>query len=463
MQTIINRFDFYRFERLVSKLVKPSELPATVSFVPSSDGLLFTAFCNGAVLTLNTPLADGDIAAFTMPWSAVKEFGTKKNHYVDLELKGKDVALSWTENSIPRTKIVQLSAQADKRLPLKPDKTVAHSSRLFDAMVDATKCADNQRIRYALDTICFRGANNQIISTDGKQALVQDGFDFPFDNDVLCPVSKIFASKELSEIGETVKVGSEGDYVYFNVGNVNFWLQKVDGKFPLMDQFTKDIDGYTWLKVDPTDAIFVSERLDILPGKDKFNSPVYIGLNDGVAVRGHDTAMQTATELRLVKSGYDGASAKMSLNRNYLKNALDFGINRIGFNPTDTTPLIGYGDKKLFVIMPLEGTEPEVDSCKLTVLLSNAKASVPSKIERPVKTAKPIPVTQACRSARSHSKVLDKSKGKAAVLDDAVKLRTNLRETLGNVNDLIRSIKSQRRQDKLLRDTVNSLRKLQSM
>jgi len=251
--------------------------------------------------------------------------------------------------------------------------------------------------------------------------------------------------------------------VYFNVGNVNFWLQKVDGRFPSMGQFTKDIDGYTWLNIDSTDAIFVSERLNILPGKDKFNSPVYIGLNDGVVIRGHDTAIQSATEIRLVKSHYDGASVKMSLNRDYLKNALDFGINRIGFNPTDTTPLIGYGNNKLFVIMPLEGTEPEVDSGKLTVLLSNAKASVPSKIEWSSRTAKPIPVTLACRSTRSRSKAVDKSKGKVAVLDDAVKLRANLRETLGSVNDLIRSIKSQRRQDKLLRDTVNSLRKLQNV
>jgi len=47
-----------------------------------------------------------------------------------------------------------------------------------------------------------------------------------------------------------------------------------------------------------------------------------------------------------------------------------------------------------------------------------------------------------------------------AVLDEAVKLRQNLRETIVGVNDLIRSIKTHRRQDKLLRDTVASLRKL---
>jgi len=190
MKTIINRFDFYRFERLVSKLAKPSELPATVSFVPSSDGLLFTAFCNGAVLTLNTPLVDGDVAPFTLPWSAVKEFGAKKNHYVDLELKGKDVALSWTENGIPCTKIVPSLGLTDKRLPSKPTKTASYSFQLFDAMVDASKCVDSENKRFALASICFRGENSQIISTDGRQAFIQKGFDFPFDNDVLCPVSK---------------------------------------------------------------------------------------------------------------------------------------------------------------------------------------------------------------------------------------------------------------------------------
>ena len=113
--------------------------------------------------------------------------------------------------------------------------------------------------------------------------------------------------------------------------------------------------------------------------------------------------------------------------------------------------------------MPLEGDEPKVDADKITVLASNnVKTSVPSK-----KTADYRRQTAANSSAvrRLPSAVSKNGKpqGKAAVLDDAMRLRSNLRETLVGVNSLIQSIKSQRRQDKLLRDTVSSLRKLQKI
>jgi len=103
-------------------------------------------------------------------------------------------------------------------------------------------------------------------------------------------------------------------------------------------------------------------------------------------------------------------------------------------------------------VMPLDNDEPQIDTGKITVLVSNnVKASVPSK-----RTTKTVVKSSAVR--RPPSVV-----PKVAVLDDAVKLRNSLRETLVGVNVLIRSIKSQRRHDKLLRDTVASLRKLQNV
>jgi hypothetical protein len=222
------------------------------------------------------------------------------------------------------------------------------------------------------------------------------------------------------------------------------------------------------LNIGSSDAAFVSERIAMLPGKDNREDPVYVSLaKNTIAVRGYDTAMQTATELRLEEeSFFTGSNVVMSLNRKFLKNALDFGMVRLGFDPKGPTPIVGYCDKKTFVIMPLDGSEPTVDTSKLTVLTS-AKASVPSVPSNPAKSAKaetPIPTTTlASRNMKPRVKVNAKSKGKVAVLDDAMRLRTSLRETLGNVNDLIKSLKNQRRQDKLLRDTVNSLRKLQNV
>jgi len=470
MKTVLNRRDLYLIERIMWKLVKPSELPATVSVESCSGGLTYTAFSNNAVLTITAP-CDDDVKPSTLPWTIIKEFAAKKNDYIDLDVNDEDVTLSWSVKGISQTKTIVSLGSTDKLLPPLPESTTAHSFKLFDALLDAGRCVDADNKRYSLGGICFRGEKSQILSTDGRQALIQDGFSFPFDDDVLCPVSKIFASKELREIGDSIEFGATDEWVYFKVANVDFWLRKVDGRFPKFDQFTENVDGHTWLHLDSTDTTFLAERLDALPGKDGKDDAVYIALNDGVAVCGHDTSMKTATELRLANSHYEGSNVVTPLNRKFLKNVLNFGTNRIGFNPTDRTPLICSGDDKLFIVMPLEGDEPVIADDKLTVLMSNAETSVPSNIDKPVKVSKPVPTTQACRAAKPRVKKATKSKGKinakpngkVVILDDALRLRNNLRDTLGSVNDLIRLLKSQHRHDKCLRDAVASLRKFQNI
>jgi hypothetical protein len=72
-------------------------------------------------------------------------------------------------------------------------------------------------------------------------------------------------------------------------------------------------------------------------------------------------------------------------------------------------------------------------------------------------------VTQAARTVKPRTRRAARSKNKATVLDDAMRLRQTLRDTLSGVNDLIRTIKSQRQQDKLLRNTVATLHKLQNV
>ena len=50
--------------------------------------------------------------------------------------------------------------------------------------------------------------------------------------------------------------------------------------------------------------------------------------------------------------------------------------------------------------------------------------------------------------------------GNTALLQSAVEVRETLRNSLNQVNDLIREVKAQRRQDRLLQNTMDSLRKL---
>ena len=50
--------------------------------------------------------------------------------------------------------------------------------------------------------------------------------------------------------------------------------------------------------------------------------------------------------------------------------------------------------------------------------------------------------------------------GTGALLQSTMEVRDNLRNSLAQVNDLIREVKAQRRQDRLLQNTMDSLRKL---
>ena len=465
MKTTITRYDVYLFERLTSKLFKSGDMPQTVSFSPSTAGLQHIVYGTDAVLCMTTPM-DEFVDPFTLPWAVIKELASKKRDSVALEVEGNSVSVIYSLGGVPQHRTFPSLGLTDKRLPNVPDNTVAHSITMFDALTDAGKCVDPENSKYSLGAVCLRGSKAQIVSTDGRQALIQDGFAFPWTDDVLCSVSKIFTSKEIREFGDTVRIGFEDDWILFEVGPVKLWLKKIEGKFPMLDQFTKNIDHFTWLNVDPSDGDFTAQRLDNLPCKTDREAPVYVELNGHVAVRGHDRIQQAATELQLTRSHYAGKPLTMPVNRRFLKNALGFGINRLGFDPNERIPVVGYGDRKTFIIMPLEGEEPKVEPDNVTVLRSDAKPSVSLNSAKPLrKTRRTKPIVESvvapsvCRSI----KPTDKPKSKAQILEEAEKLRLTLRDSLLSVNGLIREIKIQRRQDKLLRDTVASLRKLQNV
>ena len=50
-----------------------------------------------------------------------------------------------------------------------------------------------------------------------------------------------------------------------------------------------------------------------------------------------------------------------------------------------------------------------------------------------------------------------------SVSDQAISLRSALRDLLGQVNNLVRAIKRQKKQEKFLRSTLASLKELQSV
>jgi hypothetical protein len=61
--------------------------------------------------------------------------------------------------------------------------------------------------RYAVNHVQLDGKQGRIVATDGRQVLVQSGFKFPWDEQVLIPRRTAFGCKELPS-SEAVLIGN---------------------------------------------------------------------------------------------------------------------------------------------------------------------------------------------------------------------------------------------------------------
>jgi hypothetical protein len=442
MALTIRQSDLYRFVRLVSKLTKPSE-PPTVCFIPCNSNVKFAAFCKDAILTMTVD-ATGFVEPFSLSWETVKTLSAKRNIDMSFTLQEDSVRVQIGEEQrwVPREKQVST-------LPSNPSTMVTHSKQLLEAIQVASKCTDSNSMRFALGGVCLRGETSQILATTGTQLIVQEGFDFPWDTDVICPTAKIFACKELKEVDTNeVLVGYvDSGWVYFSIGEISLWLRAIEGKFPKVDTLLIPSENMEYLDIHSIDATFLLEKFETLPGKKENDSPIHLVLNDKVQIRAFDTSQKSGVTLELSHSTFTGESVNFAMNRQFLKNALQFGCLHIGIDPTDKAPALCTGEDKTFVFMSLDRKEPEIDSARMSTITSQAQSDV----------APPVPVKRRRKIVTRDSA---KPAGKIALLEQAEETRLQLRNALTSINTLVKGIKAQKHQDRLLRNTMDTLRKL---
>ena len=316
MTMSLKQSDLYRFERLMSKLMRSSAVAPMVYFIPNGSSIKLLTSTDNAMLTMVAP-RDGFLDPFSMQWSDFKTFAVKKDKDVEFNLE-KNAVVVRCEGISQRF----LTGKNANKTPLgQPTQTSTFpKDRLLNALTNAGRCIDKDSIKSALAGICLRGATSQIVSTTGAQLLAQEGFEFDTwgKSDVICPASKIFASKDLATIdADEIKLGLESDHVYFGLGNVEFWLKAIDGTFPKVEQLLVPADGTTHLHFHPTDIQFILDRIEKLPGAKDSESPLYLHLNKAIQARAHDVAHKTGIALELSHSKFTGEPVDVAMNRHF--------------------------------------------------------------------------------------------------------------------------------------------------
>jgi hypothetical protein len=415
----------------------------------------------------------GSFAAneIAIPSEAFADFEGRKDDTVQLERSARGVTASWQDGVVPKTRsYAVVQAKQLPVMPAMPTRMEQQAEELLRALRDASATAANDAVRYAVNNIQLRGKQGKIIGTDGKQLLVQQGYAFPWDDDVLVPASSVFGCKELANYGP-VSIGRSEQFVSVTVGPwaLHLAIDK-DGRFPNVDTILDANKGNgTVLELDPGDAQFLLVNLDSLPGATNNQSPVTVDANGQVSIRAKGEDQPTPTEVLLARSQVQGRKAMVATDRSYLVRALQLGFNRISVYGAEK-PVICRDEKRQYVWQPLEQKATvsaskdvirlsSADSAPIdmpgtkeaeAVAMSNTTADQQSTSEEPSTTELPAPQT----SERS---------GIAAVLAEAEAIKELLRQAYTRTHQLITDVKRYRKQAQAVKTALGSLRQLQEV
>lgn len=213
--------------------ISASQTDQVVWLVGDESGLCFRAqnWRATAEYHLSGP-APTESIPITMEALAACE-GTKADELVTVE-RGSEgvVVLRWTDRSIPQS--FQLDAQKIRadQTPVLPEAWASNPPRLLKALCDAMTIAASDATRFAIDCVQLRSDGGRIAATDSHQLLIESGFNFPGNSDLLISRTTLFGFKELPA-DQPVDVGVTANHGVFRVGAWTFWLTlEKQGRYP---------------------------------------------------------------------------------------------------------------------------------------------------------------------------------------------------------------------------------------
>jgi hypothetical protein len=434
----------------------------------------------------------------------------RRDDPVTLELQSRNrVLVSWTDGGVPQQ--AQYEAKSSSKalpFPNLPEQFAEISADVWPALGHARETTDRESTRFSLTHIQLRGGTKQqIVTTDGRQVLFQSGFQFPWTDDVLIPAPAILGWPELAQ-NQTIAIGRTADHVALRLGHWTILLRiDKEGRFPTVDGVLPDAESIkSRLLLRDSDAEFLARVLPRLPCDDDYNKAVTIDLNGQIAIRAKPQEGR-ATEVVLSGSRLAGQPLLLNSNRAFLARALKLGFREIGIRDA-AAPLVcrddlrQYGwmplghdgaiqasDDMIRIASPVPGTEaipipkttkrsrspmsdnpniPKAESApsEVPAVAQSAAAATGATVpaNAPSIAAAPAAATAAAPGKRQSQRNTGRKpsrQGTSSPIEQAVALKQSLRETLIQTSELIRTLKRQKKQSRMITSTLKSLKELQ--
>ena len=408
-----------------------------------------------------------------LPFEFLSDVEGRKDEPVQIEVLGDGrIVAGWRDGEVPQMVQYDPVKSSDTDVfPEVPKKFTENPPDLLKALHDAMLTTDPDAARYATDHIQVRGQSGTLAATDGRQMLIQNGFEFPWDDDVLIPGTKVFDSKELPQ-DQLVAIGKTKDWVAVRVGPWTIFLRiEKEKRFPEMDHHIPRADNATArFSVSPADAEFLAKSLPKLPADEEYNFPITVDLNGNVAIRARTADQSRPTELALSNSTASGEPIRINMNRKFLARAVKLGFNEVHlYSPK--VPVMCRDDYRQYVWALLShdsAIKPADDVIRIESPPAGQDVSTtnPKPRKRKVTMARPTNGNSRAKTdGRTQTTPGTKAddQGIEILIQQAEAVKVSLRESLSKTGELVSSLKRHRKQSKLVASTLQSLRRLQTV
>jgi hypothetical protein len=425
-------------------------------FQAGPDGLTITATTAQAAIQHHDADPREKCELF-VPLDCLKTVGNTKETPVTLEMIEGQLQAQWQDGAVPRTAVWPFrDEQAMSAFPPSPTAFVENPSELLIAIRDAMLATDANPTRFALNCLRLRGSDGSIAATDGRQIFKQSGFHFGFDDDVLFYPSPVLSCKELP-MNTIIGIARTEEHIVLRIGSWTFYqtIEK-NRRFPRIEDVIPSKNGIgTTLNLSRSDSKFLHDSLNRLPAIDETNQPVTIDLNGHVAVRAKSAQDIHPTELVLQTSQRDGREVRLATDRRFLLRAIELGFESIYFDDDNHPAMCDNGNRTfVWALLAKDGIVAPAPQATIIESPCSQPNHKPSREKpHPMKTKTPLPPEQNPSD----------SKPSKSPIEQAIVFRDELRKLLGNLNELIRTLKRQKQKQRLMQTTLQSLKQLQAV
>ena len=431
----------------------------TVTLRAQSHELLIQAATNTIAIECKLP-GNHQPECFAIPYEALAACEGRQTDLVSFIQRDDVVVLEWTDAGIPQS--LQFSVSEPVEMPPVPDRLTSIDPQFLSAMAEAVATTETDSTRYALNCIRLRGSDGQIAATDSAQALVQTGFAFPWDDEILVATSDAFRSNEFAS-ADAVQIGRSADWVSIQANSITLHLQiEKEKRFPSIDlQIPTNGSAVTTLSLSEDDVDFLLTSVKRLPGASDPNAPVTVELNGVVAIRAVAEDQSNPTELVLSNSRRIGDELLFNTDRTFLTRAAELGFRDILLR-NDKAPAYCQDDRRTY-IWALLSEEDAITSSAHTNRISSPvmfnSQTTPRKTRTPMTTQ--TAATKATTRPAQPATTTTEPEPILSLLEQAETLRDSLSQALSDTRDLITGIKRNQKQNRLVETTLRSLKQLE--